>query len=475
MENFIDYAVKMVQLCDENDYEGLDEFLIQAETFFISRLEYEKLIRLYIALHEYLQRGGNTEALFKYLDRFVHVYEEYTLDVLKNHYYSTKAFIEHLLGNEREVIKYLNKAFDENERENNIIAKGAILNNLAYTYFLLEDYDVSLKYSLESEKLIEEYQLTGTYIHYKIELNFAKLYIKNKQLDKAKMYLDMAIENDEFKSSIIERIDYYATFAEYEASVGMVTEAIDHYKIAIQYAEENNMYLEQRSYYSGIATILYENKFFEEYNYYTNKYKQLIHENEEKNKHAIETNKPIPKIKSNLVAYLRTKLISINKSTQLDELTECLKSEYMITLVSKLKIRPKSKKLQFGLYLKLDQLQPILDQYGQIYTEKMVYEFSKLIKKELDHVIIGRIRFNEFLVVFNEVSKDEIEQKIGSIKQACKNEKVYIQKKSYSLEMIGSWIELNSYIAGENTSMIDFENLCTLLRSDASKEIFKLM
>lgn len=470
--NFIECAVKMIQLCDENDYERLDEFLIEAEKFFLGRLEYEKLIRLYISLHERIQSKGNIDKLIEYLDRFISLYENFELKVYKNHYYSSTAFLAHIRGNEEEVLVQLNHAFKENENENNIVAKIAILNNLAYTYYILEQYDESFSLSEQSEKLIKEYQLQGIYLHYKNGINLAKLYIVKNELNKAKEYLDMIIEFDEFKSSVIERIDYYATFAEYEANSGMITEAINHYKIAIQHAEENNMLIELRTYYLGFSKILMSNKMYEEYKIYKDKYDHLLVDINNKNIQYIEKKSLVT-----LFKFPKCSFVSIRKFKQkvtqdhshIDELTEVYNSDYMKTFISKIRVSKFSKKEMQGIYIKLDHLKPILEEHGQIYTEKMVYEFSKYVRNHFGKNSIGRIQFNEFLIVLNAVREEEVKKEIDTFCRQLSKEKINLQKRSYTYQIIGSCIDIRKYLVDSKQKRIDSDEFYRLLREKASE------
>jgi tetratricopeptide (TPR) repeat protein len=156
------------------------------------------------------------------------------------------------------------------------VAKTAIMCNIGYTYFLLEQYDDAYHFLVEAEKLIKEYNIDGSFVHYKIGISLAKVYNRKKVLDKAKEYLRTIVEFEEFKTSLIERIDYYATYAEYEANVGLITEAVEHYKLAITYAEQNNMYIELRTYFKGLILILKQSKCNEEAKIYEEKYNRVI-------------------------------------------------------------------------------------------------------------------------------------------------------------------------------------------------------
>lgn len=475
--NFIDYAVKMIQLCDENDYERLDDFLIEMERSFLSRFEYEKLIRLYISLHERIQSKGNIEKLIEYLDRFITLYENFELTVYKNHYYSSTAFLAHIRGNEEEALVQLKHAYNENEKENNIVAKIAILNNLAYTYYLLEEYDKSYSLSLTGEELIKEYQLYGIYLHYKNGINLAKLFIVRNEMEKAKRYLDMIIEFDEFKSSVIERIDYYATFAEYEANIGMITDALYHYKIAIQHAEENNMLIELRTYYFGFSKILLVNMFHDEYKIYKDKYDQLVKSIYNKNIQYIEKKSIKEFIKMPKITFMRNLKLKqkiIHTHANYDELTEVYTAEHMKTLVIKNRLKRLSRGEVHGIYLKLDQLKPILEEHGQIYTEKMVYEFSKFVRNSFGKNSIGRIGFNEFLIYLKGNSDREIQKAIDIFCQHLEKQKIQLQKRSYTYQIIGSWINIKEYNMNQSKLVTDYDQLCRILREKSSMSVKKI-
>lgn len=477
MNNFIDFAVKMIQLCDESDFEQLNELLVEAERFFLNEDEVEKLIKLYIVLHEQIHSKGNIEKLMEYLERFIAFYELSNINVEKNHYLSSKAFLEHIRGNEKEVLIQIQAAYEENEKANNVIAKVAILNNMAYTYFLLERYEESFNISIQAEKIIEEYHLNGTFVHYKIGINLAKVYIKKQLLNEAKKYLDLVVEFDEFKTSVVERIDYYATYAEYEASIGLVTDAIEHYKVAITHSEENNMYIEQRAYYRGLLKILNLNKYFEDAKIYQEKYDWLLEDLETKNKNL--TNKKII-IDSEIKQRLRFEKFSkknkklIRKDQFTDELTEFYNEVYMTELIQKIRMNKLFKKPQFVIFLKLDELKPILEEHGKIYAEKMVYEVSKYIHAVFDNQIVGRTRFNEFLIINRSISANSICDTIETLKLGVQNERVMLSKKAYKLTIIGSFVDLRELFEIKQVKKIELEHLIQILRDQATASIEKI-
>jgi hypothetical protein len=92
MNNFIDFAVKAMQLSNENDFEQLDELLINAEQVFLNANDVEKLIRLYIIIHELVHSKGNIEKTVEYLEKFISFYEISNIEIGKYHYYSSKHF-----------------------------------------------------------------------------------------------------------------------------------------------------------------------------------------------------------------------------------------------------------------------------------------------------------------------------------------------------------------------------------------------
>lgn len=488
MKSFIDFAVKMIQVCDDNNFEQLNELLVEAEEFFLECNEHEKIVRLYISLHERIHSKGNYEKLMEYLERFISFYELAELQEGKNHYLSSIAFLEHIRGNESVVLSHVKLAFEENEKSNNIIAKAAILNNMAYTYFLLEDFEKSFSISIDCEKMIKEYHLDGTFVHYKIGINLAKVYIKKNMLEEAKRYLDEVIKYDEFKASVVERIDYYATFAEYEASIGLITEAIEHYKVAIKHAEDNNMYIEQKAYYLGFLTILTKNKYFEDAAIYRDKYKRIVQDLEVKNKNLLQKkevmdaeikrrllmHKSINKLKQKQLKQKRIKQKQFKqnhiKLTSIDDLTETFNELYMDEVLTKLNVNRWWSKTIHIIFLKVDDLKIILDTYGQIYAEKMVYEFSKMLKECFNQEIIGRTRFNEFLIIDRHNSEEAINRILEELRVRLVKEKVILSKKPYALSMIGVVVEAKNVLKTQHIKSLNVSNLTDPLRSHLSKD-----
>lgn len=477
MNNFIEFAVRMVQLHEENDYEQLDELLKEAEDFFLSRGEDEKTVDLYTVLHERIQGKGNIAKLFEYVERFISFYDITGIKVGKDHYYSSKALIEHLRSNNIEVLKQLEFAYEENQKTMNIVARIAIINNMAYTYFLLEDFDTAYSFSCNAEKLVLEYNLEATFGHYKSGILLAKLYIIKEELVLAKEYLDKLINFHEFKSSLFERIEYYGVYAEYEASIGMITESIEHYKVAISHAEEKHMYIELQSLYKNLIAILKGNKYEDEALVYQEKLYRLVSDIEEKNRNVV-AKKPF------IEEDIKNRFTIINKfpkfkkvkrkETRIDDLTECFNNDYMIEKINKMKLNSLKIKPVYFVHLKLDKLQPILDEHGQIYAEKMVYEFSKIIKRYFELQIIGRVRFNEFLVIDNSNNVEALLETIRKFKDAIDKEKVVLSRKTYPLKLIGVVCNAKELYQKNNLKTIDLDSLTAMLRGSLSKEVLML-
>jgi len=483
MKNYIDFAVKMIQLCDDNNFEQLNELLVEAEEVFLATNNYEKIIKLYISLHSIILHKGNYEKLLEYIFKFIDLYENLETDIDKHHYYASKAFLEHLFGNTQEALNIVTVAYNEAIKSDNIIARVVNMGNMAFLNILLENFPVALEILLKAESNIYEYGLEKSFSHYTIGINLAKVYIKKNMLEEAKRYLDEVIKYDEFKVSVVERIDYYATFAEYEASIGLITEAIEHYKVAIKHAEDNNMYIEQKSYYLGFLTILTKNKYFEEATIYRDKYNRIVQDLEVKNKNLMQKKEVMDaEIKRRLSLHNAANKIKLKqmkqnqlkkkkiKENQIDELTETFNEIYMNEALSKLRVNRLWSKPMHVIFLKVDELQSILETYGPIYAEKMVYEFSKKIKLNFNHEIIGRTRFNEFIIIDRHNSEEVINCLLEELKVKLTKEKVVLSQKAYALSMIGVVVEAKNVLKAQRVKSMNVESLTALLRSHLSKD-----
>jgi GGDEF domain-containing protein len=120
------------------------------------------------------------------------------------------------------------------------------------------------------------------------------------------------------------------------------------------------------------------------------------------------------------------------------------------------------------LFLKLDELKPILEEQGQIYAEKMVYELSKLIHDTFGKTVIGRTRFNEFIVLNRLLTDSDLLELVERLKLKVKSEKIVLNKKVYKLALLGVIVDLKKLKEFHKMDVVELETLTQLLRDQLS-------
>lgn len=460
MSKYIDYAYKIIQLCEKRDMKNLRLLISEAEEYFLETKEYEKIIRIHLELHSQMEYIGNIEYIIEYLLRFLIFYEDLDFDKGRDHYLSTQGYLNYILCDYQSALKSAEEALEEAKVNNNIISKYATMSNIAMLYVKMEDYETAMEKIDEAVSTLGEFGLKEWYFYTSLLLSRSQCYMHFGEFDKAISDLRDVTKTDSYDSSTLQKMEYDHVMGRYTYLTGDYERSLEFYKRSISVAEKKNIFYEFKDLYYGIAKVLFKLEFIEESDIYKEKADDMTRENiDQANQSAIQ--------KANLAIEIDQKIKDANtkdkynknrpvlNTQKFDELTEVLNKDYILRELNESYRNMELEALPKLLILNIENMKTIIKETTPIYGDKFIYEVSKVIKRNVDDYTIGRLDVSRFIIVYslvdNTIFKDEVKWLLTNLSETT----IDISDTKYNIEISHTIIDLCKHVKEEQLQEFD--------------------
>lgn len=471
MSKYIDFAYKLIGLCEKRDFENLRIITNEAEDYFLATKEYEKLIKIHLEILSQMNSIGDIDNIIEYLLRFLVFYEDLNYDKARTHYLSIQGYLSYILCDYQSALKSGEEAYEEAQKNNKLIPKAVAICNLAMLHVKLEEFDVAMAMVNEVEADCGQYGLKEWYFYSSLLTTKALCYINSGELDKALKSLEDIKTTESYQSSVLEQMEYDHHMGQYYYLIEDYERALEFYKRAIRVAENKNIFYDFKDMYSGIAKVLFKLEFIEESDIYKEKADEMTRDTIEKANNsivqkanlAIEIEQKIKVAKAKEKYHKNRQVLNIQK---FDELTELLNREYILNELNESFKSSEVDALPKLLVLDIENMNTIISATSPIYGDKFIYEVSKVIKSNVDEYIIGRLDINQFLIVYSLVDIITFEDEVKWLITNLNKTSVEMSDTLYNIEFSYKTIDVSKLMVEQQLEELDIYKLFEELNMD---------
>ncbi|RNF38210.1 helix-turn-helix domain-containing protein [Planococcus salinus] len=251
-----------------NDYETALNTYLLAEKIAPSHLASTEMGDLYYSIGISSSQCWETDRAYKYTKMALKIYQQEFIPKRIVECHSNIALSEFQFGNFKSAIEHYRNAYTIGSKLENDILKFTTEYNYAYTYFLLQEYDIALIHLESSLQHIPPEYIADILLSYTALI---KCNLEMERINEAKEWIEKGIELKESNNLNMDSLnsdEFKELYCEFICLVHLVNEEYDEYEKVVTgqllpSLEANNHFHELAYHYGHVGNVYSQQKKFE--------------------------------------------------------------------------------------------------------------------------------------------------------------------------------------------------------------------